>query len=513
MSTIRGLENYSDKYRAFGEKILNETSAMLERSGINVFPQNTVQQNDNTDSCVITKMKAPELQKESKPESKKTGASWIREAMPTHKDPSSMLSSAMNNCQTYIAKSIDEQNNQSSSGEETEDIIDDSVEDDANCIKKLANSGSDEGDGNLLQTFLEKDVKAGFHSSNFLGTNNKSDIVQKTGKDTAVAFSDNLYNKGNTSVIFGGTAAVVYSKTDDSDSKNYNYNAYAYGKYKTNKFTYGIGGMDTNSDGVNYINISAGVKHNDTGLYAIIEKDINIVPGLPTQTVTNVNVGIGKNSGQLDPDSYKHDTSGVENIEDIDNAAEYVEGKESDASKMADDNNKENTIINLIISDSDNTKEYGVKGGYIFRKAKNNNYAFIMPYGQISNTNINSQEGLKLILGTSAGQNITTSNGWNIKTKGTVECSRQVTTGQCPSDYVLANINFKAGKNNFSGEIGAGGYYDNNSTFSKYAELKVGYQINDSLAVGLKGGIAHYQYNADDENKKAEFAVNVSYNF
>lgn len=521
MSTIRGIDDSADRYREFGERVLNEASAMLERSGIKVFPQVETSQNENVDSCLITKKDDNEPVEKSKAKSPQKEAAWIREAMPTHKDPSSILSSAMNSCQTYIAKCMNKQNNKTTSGNDGGDTSDSNYEingndnNNVNGVKKLANSGCDEGEGNLLQTLLEKDVHSGFHSSNFIGTNYKRDISISSNDNTIVAYSDNLFNKNNMSVIFGGTTEVLYSKTDASYSKDINYNAYAYGKYKASKFTYGVGAMDTKSEGVNYINVSAGVKHNLTGMYAIIQKDINMVPGLSTQTVTNINVGIGQNSGYLEPDSYKHDTGSVDNIEDIDGAAGYVEGKESDASKMAEDkeNENKNTVINLIISDTGNTKEYGVKGGYIFRKSKNNNYAFIMPYGQISNTNINSAEGLKLILGTNAGQNITTSNSWNIKTKCVVECSRQITCGQKPTDYALANVNFRAAKNKFSGEAAVGGYLDNKSTFSQYAELKASYAVNDKISFGVKGGLAHYQYDKNDENKKAEFAVTLNYGF
>ena len=387
------------------------------------------------------------------------------------------------------------------------------IENQTSNIDKLSNASNDEGNGNLLKTFFEKSVSEGYHTDNFAGTNYEKNVIDGTYNNNAVIYSDNLYHKGNTSIILGGTVDASFSK---DNGNNIDYNVYSYGKYKAKKLTYGLGAINTKNNGVNNVNISAGAQHNSTGIYAIIEKDLNMIPGLPTSSKTHIKVGIGKESGLLDPDEYNPKNKNIENIDKIDVQEEFVESKEGSVYGIDDidyKSVKNNTVVNLIISDTDSCKEYGIKGGYIFRKVtKKENYAFAMPYGQISNTNADSKEGVKFVLGANAGQNLNTKNGWNILTKGVLEASRHIVCGQRPSDYILGNINFKANNNKFNGEVSVGAYFDSDKTFCKYLESKVGYTINKNLSAGVKAGIANYKYSTN-ENKDFQVAAGVHYTF
>lgn len=528
MTNLFGINNYSDSYKEYGNKVLKESAEVLNKAGIQVFPWNTDDKpKDNETQSVVVRKEVPAADDKlpQKRDNKKTTnpAKWIRDAMPTSNDQMSLSSSMMNSCNTYLGKVSQIQSTQSSSdsqqptGDDVEyfdayDVKD--VEDDATGIDTLSNANDDEGDGNLLQTFFEKDIKDGFSSDNFAGSKFKDDMTAGATDGKAVVYSDNLYHKNNTSVIFGGTANLSYHQDADSKNENFDYNVYSYGKYKAKDFTYGLGGMSTKTDGVNNINISVGSMHNSSKIYGILQKQIVIIPGLPTQTKTDIKVGIGDASGLLDPDAYNPKDKSIEEISEIDSASTYVEGKETDV--PTDDvekaSKKGDLTVNLIIKDTDNDKEYGVKVGKVFRHAsKNNNYSFIMPFAEVADINVDSNEGAKFLAGATAGQNISF-NGWNIKTKGVVEASRTVITGSRPSDNLLANVNIKAGKNNFDSEIAAGMYVDNTSTYCRYVEAKVKYAVNSHLTAGIKAGLAKYNYDAND-NKICEIAAGVHYTF
>lgn len=57
MGTIRGIDNYSDSYKEYGKKNLEETAAELNKAGIKVFPQVYDKSDNNIDSCIINKSK------------------------------------------------------------------------------------------------------------------------------------------------------------------------------------------------------------------------------------------------------------------------------------------------------------------------------------------------------------------------------------------------------------------------------------------------------------------------
>ena len=523
MGKINGIENYSEQYKEYGDKVLENAKTTLNKIGIEVFPQKS-KENENIDSCVIinTKKTESDIKNNKEKDSKKNNnTQWVRESLPTSNNIMS-ISSKLKTCSVNALgyKTLVQQNNESQDSSSDDEVYDTydikNAESDVSNVNTISNASDDEGNGNPLQTFFEKEVNEGFSSSNFAGTNYEKDITQGASNQDINIYSDNLYHKNNTSIIFGGTANINYKQENEAGmSEKFEYNAYAYGKYKTPQITYGAGVMQTENDSTNNINISIGGMHNDTGIYGIIQKDITRIPGLPTQTNTNINIGIGKASGMLDPDEYNKKNTSIEEISDIDDKAQSVESKESGAFEInLDDAGKPSTtIVNLIISDTDKNKEYGIKGGYIFRyTTKKQNYSFVMPYGQISNTSVDSNEGARLILGANAGQKANLVHGWEIKTKGVIEASRSVVTGSSPSDYVLANVNFKASKKDFDGEISAGGYCTNTRAFCKYIEAKIKYNVNDSLTLGLKGGYADSKFDTDS-NRMYQIAAGVHYKF
>lgn len=523
MSTVHGIYDYSDKYGEYGKKVLTESAAILEKSGIKVFPQNTDSSEKSVTSCVIKKLEDNVLKSEPESKSKKktnnkenkNPAAWIREAMPSTSDNMSGFSTVKSTCFSEMGDYMEQVDSEpESESEDDDDDKDDTMQDmesSASNIDKLSDASDDEGEGNLLQTFFEKEVPKGFYSSNYAGTKYEKDYLKDSYKNNVTMYSDNIYGKGNLSAIFGGTAKLSFSESRNENTKKVDYNFYSYTKYKAKKLTYGAGVMDTKSNNVNNVNISFGAKHNETGLYAIIQKKLNKCPGMPTHTETNINVGIGKASGLLDPGEHKR-SNDEETIDE--SASQFVEGKESKVFDPEDKSLTNETMVNLIIQDTNASKKYGIKIGRLLKyETKKENYAMVLPYGQISNTNTDSKEGAELILGVNAGQNTNTASGWNLKTKGVLEVSRQVQQGQSPSDYVLANINFKAAKKGFSGEMSAGAYIDN-SAYCKYVEAKVDYEINKNLKVSAKANKSHYKFStSEDENNFLQFVAGVNYSF
>lgn len=528
MGYLDNIDNFSGRYEEYGKKVLESTRTTLNKAGIEVFPQSS-DENSNVDSCVIKKEKiltknTETEEKKKKKNAKKNNAEWIRESLPGADDLTSISSKLKNYSVNSLGNKTlkqqtennDDPSKNNSNSKNDEDTYDDydikDAEDDVSNVSKVSDSSGDEGEGSPLQTLFEKSLSEGFSSYNFVGTNYENEITSDSKTAKVSAYSDNLFQKNNLSLIFGGTTKISYQKS--SDSNNYfDYNAYAYGKYKGEKYTYGLGATNTKSDDTNNINISIGAMHNNSNIYGILRKEIRIIPGLPTQTNTNINIGIGKSSGLLNPEEYdRTEYENVDEIEDVDNAAEAVDQKESkvfdeDTIKSKSNNDK---IINLVISDTENNQEYGIKFGKIYKHTtKNNNHSFIMPYGQLSNVTVSSQEGAKLILGANMGQIANLTSGWEIKSKGVVEASRTVVTGTSPSDYLLANVNFRANKNGFSADLSAGGFITNAQTYCKYLEAKIKYNINNHLTLGLNGGIA--DYNTDDSKNLWQVAAGINY--
>ena len=529
-----GIENYSERYREYGSRILKETKTSLKKAGIKVFPFD-LKEEDNTEYCVVIHTKSPADDEPEKKEdsdkktSKKTDLQWVRESLPTSNNVMSIHSKINENVSKALAEKalINKQGN-SDAGQEggyedsynSHDVY--NAEADVSNVSTVSDASGDEGNDPLLN-FFQKEIKdEGFSSSNFFGANYDIDNSSHQISKNISTYSDNMYRKKNTSVVFGGTLNVDYNPNRDGDAKErIDYNAYAFGKYKTSKITYGAGAIGTQKNGINNVTIDIGAMHNETGIYGIIKKDITFVPGLPTQSNTDINIGIGKSSGYLDFEEYNTEDKSVQEINDIDNTAEEVKNQESgifDDVDTDDTSKYGNTIVNLVIEDTNSKKEYGIKGGYLFGyTTKNNNHAFVLPYGQISNvTEVaddgTNKEGARLIAGVNAGQKANFGNGWQISTKGLVEASRTVMTGSHPSDYILANVCFKANKNNFNSEISAGGFYTNSGTYSKYAELKVGYNVNDKFSVNLNGGYANSKF-GNDNNELYQFAGGISYKF
>ncbi len=548
MKHLYSLDNYSDSYKEFGNKVLSDSRNTLNKLGIKVFPENAVK-NDNVDSFVVknnddkekkpTKKTADEPTgnlEEVKLKHKKNDGNWIRESLPTSNDISSLSSSLKSQGATLLSQTVSHTQNTEDKGNlpnnsnENNDSYDEfdirDVENDIDNINTLSNASDDEGAGNPLQTLFEKDLNDGFKTYNFLGTNFK--ITPDFSESNICAYSDNLYQKKQTSVVFGGTTNIFYKKSNNSTA-NVEYNAYAFGKHKLNKFTVGAGAMGTGKDNVNNIYISLGAMHNQSKIYGIIQKEITIIPGLPTQYHTNLNVGIGNSSGYLDPESYHDEDKLIEEISDIDNQAQNVENKESkifDPEEVKNSDNSDNTIVNFIFEKTTNGYELGVKGGYIFKFTnENKNHYFILPYGQISNTSVEScntngetSEGAKFILGAHLGQTAELKNGWEIKTKGVIEASHTVSQRTSPNNYILGNVNFKARKNNFSGEVLFGGYYTRNNAFCACTELKAQYDLNKNVTLYLKGGFANYKFdddnsNNDTKNSITQIAVGGHFNF
>ena len=52
MKHLYSLDNYSDSYKEFGNKVLSDSRNTLNKLGIKVFPENAVK-NDNVDSFVV----------------------------------------------------------------------------------------------------------------------------------------------------------------------------------------------------------------------------------------------------------------------------------------------------------------------------------------------------------------------------------------------------------------------------------------------------------------------------
>ena len=518
MSYINEINNYSEHYKEFGDKIIENSKAILIRSGIEVFPQ-SADKSSNLDTCVIINAKnstdnEPVRKKEDSEEH--NDAQWIRNALPTSDNIMSISSKIKKySVQVLANKALMKQNN-SQDNEYSEGFNIANDENNVRNVNTISNASDDEGEGNLLQTLFEKDINEGFSSNSFIGTNYERNFTLNSSNQNISAYSDNLYHKNKTSTVFGGSANIAYNSAniDDNDEK-FDYNIYAFGKYESPRITYGAGAIGTKNDGVSNININIGAMHNSTGLYAIIAKDITKVPGLPTQTNTNINIGFGKVSGMLNPDDYNKKDQSIEEISDIDQNAQTVENKESGTFELDPDNDKDiynHTIVNLIISDSNNRKEYGIKAGRVFKfTSKEQNYSFVMPYGKISNTSVDSNEGLNLILGANAGQKANVGQ-WEFKTKGIVEASRNIMTGSRPSDYVLVNVNVKANKNNFNGELSTGGFYTNSNTYCKYFEAKFKYNMSKQLTLDIKGGIADSKF--DNEGSKLyQFALGANYSF
>ena len=530
MGYLDNINDYSEKYSAYGQKIIKESAETLKKSGIYI-PIVSDKQEDNIDSCVIKKpheeTKKLEKPKKTKHKVKRNNeADWIRDAMPTYNNPLSISSSIMNDCKTSLGKATNQENkgqtdiptDGNTEDDETETVDSYTIETketNTECIDTLSNSNDDQGSGNPLKTLLEKDsAPEGYYSDNFAGANHEIDKQNKSSEQDVLVYSDNFFSKNNTTVIFGGSANTKINRSPGSTSKQFNYNVYAYGKQKFKEYTFGLGAMDTRKNDVHDIDISLGAKHNKTKLYGTLNKKITIIPGTKTLTDTDVNIGIGDESGYLDPKNYKRQKSNIEETLDNDKIGSLdplPAGEDVEIDTTSD--KPKNTVVKLIISDTNNNKEYGIYGGYIFRKVTpKQNYAFIMPYAQISDLNIDSNEGVKFMLGLNTGNHVNYANGWEISTKGMIEVSREAISGSGPSDYLLSNINFKANKNNFSSEIGIGALVNNQKTDCKYIEAKVKYKFNDRLNAGLKVAAADYKF--DKERQRVyQIAAGVNYSF
>lgn len=499
-----------------------------------MFPAKT-NNGDKTNSVVIVNKKQ---QKDSQPQKEtkqkettqnettnNSAASWIRKAMPTSNDPMSPYNSILSGGFKALGEAISiEQNANTTPASDANENIE--IPDDVDLyelnkstanVAKLSNASDDEGQGSPLRTFFEKDIKKGFSTNNYAGTKFEKNINEKTSEQVLTCYSDNLYSNGKTSIIFGGTANVSY-KSYEQNKSDVDYNAYAFWKQKGSKFTYGLGGLANGNNSVSNIHINLGVMHNSTNIYAILQKDLTVIPGLPTHSQTNIDVGIGKASGLLDPNEYNKKDKSLEEIDKIDSAANYIDGQrnrdyETDEKGVGLDN----AALGLIVSNTDEHKEYGIKGGYIFRhisKKNDNNYAFVMPFGAISNINVNSKEGAKFVVGAHAGQNITFGNGWQIRTKALLEGSIGVLAGSSPNNFVIANAHLEAYKNKFSGQLSLGTYFDNAKKFCRYAEAGINYEINKRLSANIKAGIADYKFsNEEGKNNIFQLVAGVKYAF
>ena len=521
--SIRGVGDFSDKYREYGDKVLRDCNAVLSNAGIVVYPKDNSVSDGNVDSVVIkTKQEtsnsaAKNKKKGGKP---KVDISWIRESLPTSYDPMSLSSTVSNDGQIYLsstASKIMNQNDGDTDSEDDDGTTYDSydledIENSVTNVGTMANANDDQGDGSPLQTLFEKTVPSGFHSNNFAGTNYEKSYLEGSSEQNINVYSDNSYSNGNTSVIGGGTIKVCYNNTGSEYTKQIDYNAFAFGKYKAKKYTYGLGAINTGKNGVYDTKIYLGAMHNASNIYGIMQKNITQIPGMPVQTSTDINIGIGQASGMLDMASYDPKDSSIENISDVDQES-YVTGNESGLfDDVIDDESKKSgsNLFSLVISDTDTTKECGFKFGRIFRKNKGENRSFAMPYGQLSNICVNSNEGAKLILGAKAGQ-IFNTNGWTLTSNGVGEVSRRVITGSRPSDYLLANVNFKAQKNKFSATVSGGCCYSNDNTHCIYGQGQLSYDATSSIKAYLKGGVADYNY--DKDKTIYQIAAGVHYTF
>jgi len=447
--------------------------------------------------------------------------------MPTSLDPMSSSSGVFSSSQNALSSAISSfQNKENTPSDNTSDseiidIIDDTdlfkLQESSTNIDELSNASDDEGEGNPLRTFFEKDIQKGFSTNSYAGTKYEKNIKENAFVENVILYSDNLYSNKKTSIMFGGTINKAY-KSYEKDRTNVDYNAYTFVKHKASKFTYGLGGIANKNNSVNNININVGAMHNGTRIFAILKKHITAIPGLPTHSTTNVDVGIGKASGLLNPDEYNKKDKSLEEIDKIDSASEYIDeqrGKEyeTDESSIGLDN----TSVDLIISDTDEHKEYGIKGGYIFRHKsdkKDDHYSFVMPFGAISNINVNSKEGAKFVLGAHAGQNITFGNGWHIKTKALLEGSIGVLSGSRPNDYIIANAHMEANKNKFSSQLSLGTFFDNTKRFCRYAEAELNYAFSNHFNANIKAGITNYRFDSEDNNSKTfQLVAGVRYNF
>ena len=518
MGNIDKIGDYSEKYRAYGQKILNESAVILQNAGIRI-PLGAESPEEATDSCVI-KQSTQTTQETVKPNDnenkvikKKNDVSWIRDAMPTSDNPLSISSSISGDCATSLGKAAMLKNNSptenSDTGSEDTEEIDSyelqQKETDANKIEDLSNASDDEGNGNPLNTLIEKKGFAnGYNSKNFAGIHNEIDKQNHTFAQKATIYSDNLWSKNETTIIFGGIANYTFNKSQEESTKNFNYNVYAFGKQKFKNYTFGLGAICSQNDDVRKISISAAAMENNTKLRLGFQKDITKIPGLPAQNNTHMDIGIGDESGYLDENKYnRREKTDIEETLENDKIGDLDPLPKGEDIEI-DTNNSEkpqNTVIKLIISDTSEKKEYGINAGYIFRKVtQKRNYAFIMPYGTISNLNVDSNEGIKMALGVNTGNHVDCDNGWNYTTKGMLEVMREAINGSRPSDNLLANINFKAAKKKFSGELSFGTYLNSNNTDCKYAEAKVYYQANENLKIGLKAAAADYKFDNDRQN-------------
>ncbi len=264
---------------------------------------------------------------------------------------------------------------------------------------------------------------------------------------------------------------------------------------------------------------------NTTGIYAIFQKEICAIPGMPTHTTTNVDIGIGQSSGHLDPDKYNPKDSRKEEIDAIDGKVNYVDSKKSnlykpeDAEAHGSKNPMPNSSIDLIINNTDNNKEYGIKFGQIFRNVtKNKNYWYVQPFGKISNISVDREdggtsEGATVLLGANAGQHATYGNGWTIRTMGMVEVSRSVLQGERPSDNLVANVNFMAKNKKFTGQVGLGTTVDNDKNFCRYVEGKFSYEFSKHVSAYAKVGTAEFCFDGENKNNIFQTALGAHINF
>ena len=525
------INNYSNNYKEYCEKVLVESKNILNKAGIKVFSDASDNSN-NTDSVVIVnKNRQTETNIRSKKETNQNKTknnnevSWIRKAMPTSQDPMSTYNNISSSSQNALGSAnltvqnsrmaLSDKENRTDNIEIPDEVDLYELEESTRNVDELSNASDDEGEGNLLRTFFEKDIKKGFGTNSYAGTKYERNIAEETNAQNVIFYSDNLYSNEKTSIIFGGTANVSY-KSKDNKKSNVDYNVYTFWKQKDSKFTYGLGGLKNKKNDVNNINISAGIMHNGTRIFAILKKDITVVPGLPTHSNMNIDVGIGKVSGFLNPDEYNKKDKSLKEIDNIDSASDYVDEQRS-KDYETDENNVglDNVAADLIIINTDEHKEYGIKGGYIFRHTSDkndNNYAFVMPFGAISNINVDSKDGAKFVVGAHAGQNINFGSGWHIRTKALLESSISLLSGSKPNDYIIANAHIEADKNKFSGHISFGTFFDNTKKFCRFAETELSYTFNKHWDANIKAGIANYKFdNEENKSKLFQLVAGVKY--